>query len=218
MTRVVLASASTGRLSVLRNAGIDPLVIVSGVDEDAVMSAHPGLDRTDVVQALADAKARDVAAALPADVAANCVVIGCDSMLLLDSGLLCGKPGTPERARTQWTTMAGRTGQLLTGHCVIRLRGGTITHCESETACTTIHFANPTREDLEAYIATGEPLGVAGGFTLDGRGGWFVERIEGDPSNVVGLSLPLTRRLLSVAGVPVHVLWQANPLSSLDVS
>jgi septum formation protein len=206
MTRVVLGSASSGRLSVLRQAGVEPLVVVSGVDEDAVMAAHPDATPADLVCALARAKAAGVAAQLDRDVAADCVVIGCDSMLLLD-GRLCGKPGTPERARAQWDSMAGRSGELLTGHSLVRLRDGVISGRDDETASTTVHFARPEPADLAAYITGGEPLGVAGGFTLDGRGGWFVDRIEGDPSNVVGLSLPLLRRMLGRVGVPVTDLW-----------
>jgi septum formation protein len=209
MTRVVLGSASTGRLSVLRGAGIDPLVIVSQVDEDALIAAQPGAAPAAVVSALAEAKADAVAAVVPAEVAADCVVIGADSMLLLD-GALCGKPGTPEAARTQWQAMAGRSGQLLTGHCVIRLHAGRPNRMVSETRSTTVHFDSPPDADLAAYITDGEPLGVAGGFTLDGLGGWFVQRIEGDPSNVIGLSLPLTRRLFERVGVAVSQLWDAR--------
>ncbi|WP_211296228.1 nucleoside triphosphate pyrophosphatase [Mycobacterium aquaticum] len=209
MTWVVLGSASTGRLGVLRQAGVAPLVVVSGVDEDAIIAglgdAAPGL----VVNELAAAKADDVVTRLPAAVATDCVVIGCDSMLLLN-GRLCGKPGTPEVAREQWLAMSGQTGQLYTGHAVIAVRDRSVSHRVVETAVTTVHFATPTAEDLEAYLATGEPLGVAGGFTLDGLGGWFIDRIEGDPSNVIGLSLPLLRRLLAAAGVSVTDLWKAS--------
>jgi septum formation protein len=207
VTRVVLASASPGRRKVLRQAGIDPLVIVSGVDEDAVLAAlgpdpSPGI----AVCALAAAKADEVATRIPADVAADCVVIGCDSMLGLD-GRLCGKPGTVDAARQQWEAMGGRTGNLHTGHALLRLRDGNVAHREVEAASTTVHFARPERAELEAYLATDEPLSVAGGFTLDGYGGWFVDRIEGDPSNVIGISLPLTRRLLQRAGSPLSELW-----------
>ncbi|WP_084388649.1 Maf family protein [Mycolicibacterium brisbanense] len=209
MTRVVLGSASTGRLGVLRQAGIEPLVVVSGVDEDAIIAglgdAAPGL----VVGELAAAKADDVVTRLPAVIATDCVVIGCDSMLFLN-GRLSGKPGTPELAREQWLAMSGQAGQLYTGHAVVTVRDGSVSHRISETAVTTVHFATPTAEDLEAYLATGEPLGVAGGFTLDGLGGWFVDRIEGDPSNVIGLSLPLLRRMLADAGVSVADLWKAS--------
>ncbi len=210
MTRIVLGSASPGRLNVLRQAGIDPLVRVSGVDEVAVVArlgsdAPPG----DVVCALAAAKAEAVAReldGLDSTVAADCVVIGCDSMLYIDDRL-CGKPGSAEAAVRQWRVMGGRSGQLYTGHCLLRLRDGAITQREIQSACTTVYFAAPADADLHAYVADGEPLRVAGGFTLDGLGGWFVDGIEGDPSNVIGLSLPLVRRLLDRVGLSVSALW-----------
>ena len=213
MTRMVLGSASPGRLKVLRQAGIDPLVVVSGVDEDAVIAAlgsntSPG----DVVRILAQTKADQVAATLDSAVAADCVVIGCDSMLYID-GRLVGKPASADAARSQWGSMGGRSGQLYTGHCLLRLLDGNASQRASESAATTVHFATPTAADLEAYIDSGEPLAVAGGFTLDGLGGWFVERIEGDPSNVIGLSLPLTGALLQRVGLSIAELWTANRVS-----
>ena len=209
MTRLVLASASSGRLKVLRQAGVDPHVVVSGVDEDAVIAAHPGAPAAEVVAALATAKAHDVLTGLPPDIARDCVVIGCDSMLLLD-GRLRGKPGTAEAARAQWQSMAGRSGQLFTGHCVLRIAESD-NRQRTESGCTTIYFGEPTQSDLEAYVASGEPLFVAGAFTLDGLGGWFIDRIDGDPSNVIGISLPLIRRLLADLDLPVAQLWASNP-------
>lgn len=208
MTRVVLGSASTGRRRVLQQAGIDPLVIVSDVDEDALIaslgSASPPQD---VVATLARAKADSVVARLPGDVATDCVVIGCDSMLLLN-GALFGKPGTADAAHRHWQSMAGATGQLLTGHAVVRVSAGATTHAEAQTGNTTVHFGRPSDDELAAYIARGEPLGVAGAFTLDGLGGWFVDRIEGDPSNVIGLSLPLMARMLGRCGLSISQLWK----------
>jgi septum formation protein len=213
MTQLVLGSASSGRLKVLRQGGIDPLVVVSGVDEDAVVAAlGPNSSPGDVVRILAQAKADQVAAILDDAVAADCVVIGCDSMLYFD-GRLVGKPASPDAARSQWQSMGGRSGQLYTGHCLLRLRNGTAHQRASESSATTVHFAKPTAADLDAYIGSGEPLAVAGGFTLDGLGGWFVDRIEGDPSNVIGLSLPLTRSLLQRVGLSVAELWATNPVS-----
>ncbi|OBH86740.1 Maf family protein [Mycobacterium scrofulaceum] len=207
MTRLVLGSASSGRRKVLRQAGVDPLVVVSGVDEEALIAAlGPDAAPADVVCALAAAKAEQVAGGLGGDVAADCVVLGCDSMLDLD-GELCGKPGSADAATDQWRRMGGRSGRLYTGHCLLRLSGGAITHREVESACTTVHFAAPTDADLRAYVAAGEPLQVAGGFTLDGLGGWFVDGIEGDPSNVIGVSLPLLRSLLGRVGLSVTALW-----------
>jgi septum formation protein len=213
MTRLVLGSASPGRLKVLRQAGIDPLVVVSGVDEDVVIAAlgsntSPG----DVVRILAQAKTDQVAAILDRTVAADCVVIGCDSMLYID-GRLVGKPASADAARNQWRSMSGRSGQLYTGHCLLRLLDGNASHRASESAATTVHFVTPAAADLEAYIHSGEPLAVAGGFTLDGLGGWFVDRIDGDPSNVIGLSLPLTAALLQRVGLSVAELWAANRVS-----
>ena len=205
-TRVVLGSASSGRLRVLRSAGIDPLVVVSGVDEDAITERLGDTEPARVVTALAQAKAQSVSRALDTAVASDCVVIGCDSMLYVN-GTLSGKPGTPEQAFAQWDSMAGRQGELFTGHCVIRMAGGEVTGSASEAAVTTVRFGTPTRDELAAYIASGEPLGVAGGFTIDGLGGWFLDGVDGDPSNVVGLGLSVTRRLLEDVGVSIGDLW-----------
>jgi len=210
VTRLVLGSASAGRLKVLRQAGVEPLVSVSGIDEDAVAARlGSGASPDDVVCALARAKAERVAGELDGTIAADCVVVGCDSMLYLD-GQLCGKPGSPDAALSQWRLMGGRAARLHTGHCLLRLSDGAITHREIQSACTTVHFAAPTEAELQAYVANGEPLRVAGGFTLDGLGGWFVDGIEGDPSNVVGVSLPLLRSLVRRAGLSVAALWAAN--------
>jgi septum formation protein len=210
MTRIVLGSASPGRLTVLRQAGIEPFVIVSGVDEDAIIGRLDGAPPSAVVNALAAAKADAVARELPADIGTDCVVIGCDSMLFRD-GLLCGKPATGAAAAAAWASMSGRTGELHTGHAVLRVRDGVTVHREVECASTTVYFGTPSEDELVAYVGSGEPLRVAGAFTLDGLGGWFVDRIDGDPSNVIGLSLPLTRRLLARAGLSIATLWAANP-------
>lgn len=218
MTRLVLASASPARLSVLQAAGVDPVVRVSDVDEDAVTAAlPPGTGPAATVVELAKAKAHKVAGELTAGLdgvcwlegadAFDCVVVGCDSMLHI-GGTLQGKPLTAAVARERWHEMAGRAGDLLTGHCVLRLRDGRIVASAAECSSTTIHFGTPTDADLDAYLASGEPLQVAGAFTLDGLGGWFVDRIEGDPSSVIGIGLPLVRRLLTDVGVSVAQLWR----------
>ncbi|MFL0287969.1 Maf family protein [Mycobacterium sp. SMC-21] len=209
MTRVVLGSASAGRLSVLRKAGVEPVVLVSDVDEDAIIASLGDAGPGDVVRALATAKAQRVAESLDATLSSDCVVIGCDSMLEFD-GRLTGKPGAPEVARRQWLSMAGRSAVLHTGHCVLRLSDGAVTAQVSELGSTTVRFGEPGTTDLDAYIGTGEPLWVAGAFTLDGLGSWFIDGIEGDPSNVIGLSLPLLRRMLARLGVSVADLWAAN--------
>ncbi len=176
------------------------------MDEDAVAAALPdGTPPQGVVVELARAKARSVAATI-ADLATDCVVVGCDSMLLVD-GRLQGKPHTPEVARVRWAEMAGRSADLITGHCVLRVRDGVVAAEAVDCSSTTVHFAKPEPEELDAYIATGEPLQVAGAFTLDGMGGWFVDRIEGDPSSVIGIGLPLLRRLLGDVGLAVAQLW-----------
>lgn len=209
MTRLVLGSASAGRLSVLRHAGVEPLVVVSDVDEDAIIARMADDSPAHIVAALADAKAQRVAELLDAGIAADCVVVGCDSMLEVD-GVLSGKPGTVAAARRQWQSAAGRAGQLHTGHRVLRVRDGAVIGETGRTGTTTVHFGVPGADDLDAYLASGEPLYVAGAFTLDGLGGWFIDRIEGDPSNVIGLSLPLLRVLLADIGISVAALWAAN--------
>ncbi|MGO9153515.1 Maf family protein [Mycobacterium sp.] len=212
MTRLVLGSASPGRLKVLRQAGIDPLVVLSGVDEDLIAGQlGPDASPGELVSALARAKAEQVVDKLDGTVTADCVVIGCDSMLHID-GRLCGKPGSVADARRQWQSMAGRAGQLYTGHCLIRLLDHEIVHSGTETSITTVHFGTPSSDDLDAYLVSGESLRVAGGFTLDGLGGWFIDGIGGDPSAVVGIGLPLTRALLRGAGLSVAALWAANPI------
>jgi septum formation protein len=203
---VVLASASSGRLSVLRGAGIDPVVMVSGVDEDAVVAALQDATEADVVAALAVAKAD----AVLDDVArrfGHAVVIGGDSMLLID-GRLAGKPHSRDAAAARWHAQSGHVGDLLTGHALVRIVDGAAVGRAVGTAVTTVHFTAPTPAELDAYLDSGEPLSVAGAFTIDGLGGWFVDRIEGDPSCVVGLSLPLVRRLLADLGLAPTDLWR----------
>lgn len=212
--RFVLASASPARLAVLRSAGIEPLVRVSGVDEDAVIAGLTDPEPAEVVTALARAKAESVVPAVATETP-DAVIVGCDSMLLADGAdgapEIVGKPGSAEVARERWNRMAGGTGELLTGHAVIRLAGGAVRSRAARQLATTVRFADPSPEELDAYLATGEPLRVAGGFTLDGLGGWFVDGVDGDPSSVIGISLPLTRTLLAEVGVRVIDLWSASP-------
>jgi septum formation protein len=212
MTRVVLASASLGRLRVLRQAGIDPLVIVSGVDEDQVVAALPeSAGPAEITVALARAKAGAVARALEPPLADDCVVIGCDSMLYRD-GRLRGKPESEASALRGWQDMAGRSGELYTGHCVIRLHHERIEQEVADVAVTGVDFGKPSPEDLAAYVRTGEPTAVAGGFTLDGLGGWFVDAVHGDPSTVIGIGLPVMGRLFDRLGLSIARLWADNPV------
>jgi septum formation protein len=194
---LILASASPARLQLLRDAGIDPVVIVSGVDESAVPTDDPDAMVLELARLKATAVAADVSEP-------DALVLGADSTLVLDRVAL-GKPGTAQAATARWKDMRGRSGTLLTGHCLIDVASGLL-------ACgvghTTVHFGTPTDEEIAAYVASGEPLEVAGAFTLDGRAAPFIDRIEGDPSNVIGLSLPVVRRLLAELGVGIVTLWR----------
>ncbi|MCW2779104.1 MAG: septum formation inhibitor Maf [Frankiales bacterium] len=196
MRPLVLASASPARLGLLRAAGLEPRVVVSGFDEDAVHRDDP----LELVEELAAGKA----AAVAADVTDGALVVGCDSLLVLD-GQTLGKPHTAQEATRRWQAMRGRTGTLATGHCVVDTAAG---RTVSAVATTQVRFGTPTDDELAAYVATGEPLGVAGAFTLDGFCAPFVDGIDGDPGTVIGLSLPLLRRLLADLDVSLVDLWR----------
>ena len=195
----MLASASPARRQTLRAAGIEPVIVVSEVDEDlAVAEAadrYGPLEPADIALLLARAKAEGVASRIHLDA----IVLGCDSVLEFD-GEMHGKPVDAREATTRWRRMRGRSGVLHTGHWLVDERGpgGAAV---GATASTTVHFARLSDAEIDAYVATGEPLTVAGAFTIDGLGGAFVTAVEGDHHNVVGLSLPLLRELLADAGI-----------------
>jgi septum formation protein len=193
----VLASASPARLGLLKQAGFDPRVVVSGVDEKAITAPSPA----ELARVLAEAKANAVAGGGLLD--GGELVIGCDSVLELDNEAL-GKPADAAEATARWQAMRGRSGVLRTGHCVIDTAAG---RQVSRTASTTVRFGTPDDAEIAAYVASGEPLHVAGAFTLDGRSAPFVEGIDGDPGTVIGLSLPLLRTLLAELGLRVTDLW-----------
>lgn len=218
---LVLASASPARAATLRGAGIIHEVVVSDVDEDAVLAAalatRESLSPGDQVLTLARAKARAVATHHP-----DALVLGCDSMFEMDDVML-GKPGDAQTARERWRSMRGRTGTLHTGHWLVAPAGHVLPTGEGDAASTepgpsraqtgavastTVHVGKVSDEEIEAYVATGEPARVAGGFTLDGFGGPFISGVEGDPHTVVGLSLPLLRQLLHRLGIPLTSLWR----------
>jgi len=211
---LVLASASPARLATLRAAGVEPLVVVSDVDEDAVVARYGVTDPEDVALLLARAKAEDVASrADDLDLPSAALVLGCDSVLDLE-GEVHGKPRDAAEAVARWRRMRGRRGVLRTGHWLVDLRepedGGTGATLGA-VASTGVAFADLDDEEVEAYVATGEPLRVAGAFTLDGLGGPYVTGVEGDPHTVVGLGLPLLRDLLREVGVAWHVLRDGPP-------
>lgn len=211
--RVVLASASTARTRLLADAGVAHIIRVSNVDEEAVVAAEGWTSAADVAGGLARAKARDVAATATA----GDLVIGCDSVFDI-GGEIHGKPADEREAFTRWQLMRGASGVLYTGHHVI----DTVTGREvNRVVPSTVYFADPSDEELHAYISTGEPLRVAGGVTIDSLGAPFVANIVGDHSNVMGLSVPTMRLLLLELGIAWPTLWalastHQSPTGSLD--
>lgn len=214
--RLILASSSPARLRLLRSAGFDPEVVVSGIDESGVDPERPH----DAALTLAVRKAQAVATRLVGDGRTPpALVIGCDSVLDVD-GVAYGKPASKSEAVERWQVLRGRSAVLRTGHAVVDLAvvdGGRDPEDEgldmamapvAEVAATVVHFGSPTDEEVSRYVGTGEPLGVAGAFTLDGWSAPFIDGVDGDPSNVIGLSLPLLRVLVARLGLAITDLWR----------
>lgn len=194
--RLILASASPARLQLLRQVGIEPEQIVSDVDETAVGPAA----------VLAAEVARRKAEAVAAGISGVALVLGCDSVLAHGSEVL-GKPASAAQAIERWSALRGTTGYLHTGHCLVSVVDGQVAQILEAGAATAVRFGTPTDAEIAAYVATGEPVRVAGAFTLDGRGGAFIDGIDGCPSNVIGLSLPVLYRLLGQLGHSVSDWW-----------
>lgn len=201
--QLYLASTSPARLATLRAVGVEPVLLSSGVDEEAVAAAAGPLDGPGLVQLLARAKAEAVVGRSAIDG----FILGGDSAFELD-GTLYGKPHLPEVARERWLAQRGRTGMLHSGHWLIDHRGGVRGEAVGGVSTASVTFAHSiTDDEIDAYIATGEPLEVAGAFTIDSLGAPFISGIDGDPHAVVGLSVALLRTLLLEFGIPWHSLW-----------
>ena len=213
---IILASSSPSRLSVLRSAGVEPPLAPPELDQDASLRTVSDQSPEDQVCALANAKAAAIASRHLTSVHPGGdnptprVIIGADSMLYLD-GELQGKPHTVEETIRRWTNQRGKTGRLITGHCIINLD---TTATDEDTfiraVSTTVHYARASDADIRAYANSGEPLNCAGAFTLEAMGGWFIDRIEGDSSSVIGLSLPLVREALYSFGYQVSTFWNRS--------
>ena len=194
--RLVLASQSPSRRMLLEQGGVEPVLRPAHIDEEAVIASLHDAPPATTVATLARAKAETAIAEFPDD-----VVVGCDSMLLLDGALL-GKPHTVEETVRRWKAQRGKDAQLLTGHAV--WFGG---EWVEDTVATTIRFGEVSDADIEAYARSGQPLECAGAFTLEALGSWFIDSIAGDPTSVIGLSMPLLRRCLYRFGLDASDFW-----------
>ncbi|MCU1469673.1 MAG: septum formation inhibitor Maf [Glaciihabitans sp.] len=205
--RLYLASTSPARLATLRAAGIEPILLASGVDEDAAVQAAGPLTGREMVLLLARLKAEAVTGQIVDGKQIDGFILGGDSAFDID-GIVYGKPHLPAVARERWLAQRGREGELHSGHWLIDHRGGRIGGATGGVSTATVRFAADISDDeIDAYVATGEPLEVAGAFTIDSLGGAFIAEIRGDPHAVVGLSLALTRELLLEFGVSWPDLW-----------
>ncbi|MDO4908620.1 MAG: nucleoside triphosphate pyrophosphatase [Corynebacterium sp.] len=206
---IILASSSPSRKAILESAGITPLVIPAEVSEEAILHANwkrdsPSFHATRALLPIAEAKARESLRTLRRErpLTADDLIIAADSMLFID-GDLQGKPRTKEVFLERWRNQAGKTGELITAHCLISGAG----HVWKEVVSSTIFFSNPNEKDLEAYAESGEALECAGAFTLEARGGWFIDRVEGDTTAILGLSLPVIRRAAYSFGLSISQFW-----------
>jgi septum formation protein len=208
--RLYLASTSPARLQLLRQAGVEPVAVAPGVDEEAAVAAREAevgpLEARDMVQLLAQAKAEAIVGARPGGDPIDGLILGGDSAFVID-GEIFGKPHEPDVARERWMRQNGRAGELWSGHWVIDHRGGEVRAAVGRPAVATVAFADLDDVEIEAYVATGEPLAVAGAFTVDSLGGPFIRSVTGDPSTVVGLSLSTLRELVRELGVEWTELW-----------
>lgn len=211
--RLYLASTSPARLQLLRQAGVEPVTVSPGVDEEALVAAHEAqrgpLEAPDLVQLLARAKAEAILDATPGGEPIDGFVLGGDSAFLVD-GTIHGKPHRPEVAAARWREQNGRTGHLWSGHWLVDHRGGRVNGAVGRPAVASVSFAELDDAEVDAYVATGEPLAVAGAFTVDSLGGPFIRRVEGDPSTVVGLSLSTLRELVRELGGDWTALWNRH--------
>ena len=204
--RLYLASTSPARLATLRAAGIEPVVVHSNLDEDAAVAAAGPLTPQEMVLLLARLKAEAVLSTLVDGTVIDGLVLGGDSAFELD-GAVYGKPHTARVARERWELQRGREGQLHSGHWLIDHRGGEVRGASGEVSSAHVQFADVTDAEIDAYIATGEPLEVAGAFTIDSLGAPYITEVRGDAHSVVGVSVATLRAMLAGFGVPWHSLW-----------
>jgi septum formation protein len=203
MVQFVLASASPARQRLLQMAGIEALIRPSSFDESQIQIHDP----VELVKTLAECKAQSIATLLKAMRTESTVVLGCDSVLWI-KGEIYGKPANANAAIARWQQMRGQMGELYTGHALIDLRLGAEARSRVQHQMTRVYFAQVSDAEITRYVATGEPLQCAGGFALEGRGGLFVEKLEGCHSNVIGLSLPLLRQMLQDLGYSISDFWK----------